>query len=137
LLGGQPPVIFEDGAQSRDFVHVSDIAKAVVASLGPDCADGEVVNVGTGRSVTIGDVAEVLARELGVEMEPEVRNAFRAGDIRHCFADIGRARALLGYQPSVSFEDGMRELVNWLGAQTAVDRVDEATAALAERGLTF
>ena len=76
-------------------------------------------------------------RELGVDTESEVRNAFRAGDIRHCFADIGRARALLDYQPSVSFEDGMRELVNWLGAQTAVDRVDEATAALEQRGLTF
>jgi dTDP-L-rhamnose 4-epimerase len=137
LLGGQPPVIFEDGAQSRDFVHVSDIAKAVVASLEPGAADGEVLNVGTGRSVTIGEVADVLARELGVDAEPEIRNAFRAGDIRHCFADIDRARALLGYEPAVTFEDGMRELVEWLGAQTAVDRVAEATAALEERGLTY
>jgi dTDP-L-rhamnose 4-epimerase len=137
LLNGQPPIIFEDGRQSRDFVHVSDIAASVVAALEPGAADGEPLNVGTGRSVTVVDVADVLATELGVDLEPEVRNAYRAGDIRHCFADIGRARELLGFAPTVAFEDGMRELVEWLAGRTALDRVDEATAALDQRGLTI
>jgi dTDP-L-rhamnose 4-epimerase len=137
LMSGRPPIIFEDGLQSRDFVHVSDIAAAVLAALAPDAADGEALNVGTGRSVTIREVADVLSHHMDVELEPEVRNAFRAGDIRHCFADIERARELLGYRPEISFEDGMRHLIGWLSGNTAVDRVNEATEALEERGLTF
>lgn len=137
LLSGRRPAVFEDGRQSRDFVHVADVARAVVAALEPGEADGEALNIGTGRSVTITDVARVLANELELDLEPEVRNEYRAGDIRHCYADISRARKLLGYEPEVAFEDGMRELVSWLAGMSAVDRVDEATAALAERGLTF
>jgi dTDP-L-rhamnose 4-epimerase len=137
LMSKHPPIIFEDGLQSRDFVHVSDIAAAVLAALEPGAADGEALNVGTGRSVTIREVADVLSRHMEVELEPEVRNAFRAGDVRHCFADIERTRELLGYRPEVSFEDGMRDLIGWLSGNTAIDRVDEATAALEERGLTF
>lgn len=137
LLNSRPPVIFEDGKQSRDFVHVSDIAAAVLAALEPGAGDGEAVNVGTGRSTTVAEVAAVLGSKLGLEIAPEVRNQFRAGDIRHCFADITRARALLGYEPAVSFEDGMGELVGWLSETSAVDRVDEATRALEERGLTL
>lgn len=137
LLSGQPPIIFEDGKQSRDFVHVSDIAAAVVAALEPGAADGEAMNIGTGRAVTIAEVADVLASELGVEVEPEVRNVYRAGDIRHCFAGIKRAKQLLGYEPAVEFEDGMHEFVAWLSGMTTVDRVAEATAALEQRGLTL
>jgi dTDP-L-rhamnose 4-epimerase len=137
LLNGRPPVIFEDGGQSRDFVHVFDVAAAVLAALEPGAGDGEAINVGTGRAITVSEVADVLARELGVEHEPEVRNVFRAGDIRHCYSDISRARESLGYAPGVAFEDGMRELVAWLSESTAHDRVDEATAALEERGLTI
>ena len=137
LMNGRPPVIFEDGLQSRDFVHVSDISAAVLAALEPGAADGEALNVGTGRPTTVAQVADVLARELGVDLDPEVKHVFRAGDIRHCFADISRIRELLSYEPTVGFEDGMRELVGWLADTTAVDRVDEATAALAERGLTI
>jgi dTDP-L-rhamnose 4-epimerase len=136
LLNGRPPVIFEDGHQSRDFVHVSDVAAAVVAALEPGASDGEAINVGTGRPTSVLDVAHVLGRELGVEGEPEIRNVFRAGDIRHCFADVSLARELLGYEPVVTFDDGMRELVGWLAGSNAVDRVEDATAALEERGLT-
>ena len=136
LLNGRPPVIFEDGRQSRDFVHVSDVAAAVLAALEPGASDGEAINVGTGRATTVLDVAQVLGRELGVEVEPEIRNVFRAGDIRHCFADISLADDLLDYAPAVTFDDGMRELVGWLAGSTAVDRVEDATAALEERGLT-
>jgi dTDP-L-rhamnose 4-epimerase len=128
-------VIFEDGGQSRDFVHVSDIVEGVVAALEPGRGDGEAINLGTGAVTTVRDVAEVLGRELGVEAEPEIQQSFRTGDIRHCVADVGRARDLLGFDPRVAFADGMRELSGWLAEQEAEDRVDQATSALLERGL--
>jgi dTDP-L-rhamnose 4-epimerase len=137
LMGGNAPVIFEDGGQSRDFIHVSDIAAAIVASLRPGAADGQAVNVGTGRSVSVREVADVLSRQLGVDAEPEIRNQFRAGDIRHCFASIDRAKELLGFEPAMSFEDGMRDLISWLSGASATDRVNEATEALESRGLTL
>jgi dTDP-L-rhamnose 4-epimerase len=137
LMNGRSPVIFEDGRQSRDFVHVSDISAAVLSALEPGASDATAINIGTGSSTTILEVATTLGRELGTDAEPEVRNVFRAGDIRHCFADITLARERLGYAPAVSFDEGMRELVQWLSETTAVDRVDEATAALVDRGLTI
>jgi dTDP-L-rhamnose 4-epimerase len=136
LLNGRPPVVFEDGRQSRDFVHVSDVAAAVRAALEPGTADATAVNVASGRSVSVVEVAETLARVLDVAIEPEVRNEYRAGDIRHCFGDTTRAGELLGWAPQIAFEAGMRELAEWLVTQTAVDRVDEATAQLFRRGLT-
>jgi dTDP-L-rhamnose 4-epimerase len=135
LLNGRPPLVFEDGAQSRDFVHVADVTAAVRAALEPGGADFEAVNVATGRSVSVREVAATLARALDVDIEPEIRNEYRAGDIRHCFGDAAKARELLRWEPQVAFADGMRELAAWLAGQTAVDRVDEATAALVRRGL--
>jgi dTDP-L-rhamnose 4-epimerase len=85
--------------------------------------------------VSVLEVARVLGEGLGVSLPAEILGDFRAGDIRHCFGSVERARDLLGFAPSVAFEDGMRELTGWLAGQTAVDRVDEATAALRSRGL--
>ena len=136
LLNGRAPVVFEDGRQSRDFVHVGDVSAAVRAALEPGAAAGEAVNVAGGRSVTVAEIATTLARALGASLEPEVRNEYRAGDIRHCFGDPARARDALGWTPVTDFAAGMAELVEWLAGQSAVDRVDEATAALARRGLT-
>jgi dTDP-L-rhamnose 4-epimerase len=136
LLNGRPPRVFEDGLQRRDFVAVSDVVRACRLALERDGADGKAVNVGTGRAVTVLEVAEKLGRVLGVDVEPEVTGKYRAGDIRHCFADITRARELLGYEPQVELEDGMAELAEWLEDQVAVDRVDDAAAELAARGLT-
>jgi dTDP-L-rhamnose 4-epimerase len=135
LLNGRPPVIFEDGRQSRDFVHVSDITAGIELALEPGRGDLRALNLGTGTRTTILDVAETLAGGLEIEAEPELRQQFRAGDIRHCFADISLARAALGYEPRVAFESGMRELAEWLRGQEAVDRIDQATAALVSRGL--
>jgi dTDP-L-rhamnose 4-epimerase len=135
LLNGRPPVIFEDGLQTRDFVHVGDVAEALERALGPGAADYAAVNVGAGRAISIREVADVLARELHVDVEPEIRYEFRAGDIRHCVADVRRAGELLGYEPGMTFEEGMRELVGWLATQEATDHVDAAHAALVERGL--
>jgi dTDP-L-rhamnose 4-epimerase len=95
------------------------------------------VNVGSGTSVTVRELAERLAAVLGVEIEPETTGDYRFGDIRHCFADISRARELLGYEPQVGLEAGMAELAEWLATQTAEDRVDAAQEELARRGLRF
>ena len=135
LLNGRPPVIFEDGRQSRDFVHVSDIVRGIMLALESDSAVGHAVNLGTGRVTTVNDVAELLSRGLGLDIEPERTGQFRAGDIRHCYADTDRAEELLGFRAEVALDRGMTELAGWLAGQEAEDRVDVATSELAARGL--
>ncbi|MDX6653219.1 MAG: dTDP-L-rhamnose 4-epimerase [Solirubrobacterales bacterium] len=137
LLNGSAPTVYEDGLQSRDFVHVSDIARAFELALERDDVGDVALNVGTGNQVTVLDVAHVLARELGVDLEPEIVNKFRQGDIRHCFGDITAIREQLGYEPSVSFDEGMAELTGWLKetAPEAEDRTKAAAGELESRGL--
>ncbi|QGW64553.1 SDR family NAD(P)-dependent oxidoreductase [Lysobacter soli] len=135
-MNGKPPRIFEDGNQRRDFVHVSDIARACRLALESDAATGRAINVGSGVSVSIAEVAHAMAKALEVDaLPPEITGQFRVGDIRHCFADITLARELLGYAPRVTLEQGLAELVEWMQDQQAVDRVDVAAAELASRGL--
>jgi len=136
LLNGRAPVIYEDGAQRRDFVHVRDVARACRLALERDGADGRAVNVASGRSASILEVAAALTLVLGKEIEPELTGKFRAGDIRHCFADATLARETLGFEAEVALDDGMAELAGWLEGQAATDRFDEAAAELTERGLT-
>jgi dTDP-L-rhamnose 4-epimerase len=137
LLNDRPPLVFEDGQQRRDFVSVKDVARACRLALERDEAAGHVVNVGSGDSVSIVEIAERLAFLLGREdIEPELTGNARAGDVRHCFADISFAREVLGYEPKVDLDDGMAELAEWLEGQVAEDGVDEAAAELARRGLT-
>ncbi|MFL6215627.1 MAG: NAD-dependent epimerase/dehydratase family protein [Blastocatellia bacterium] len=137
LLNNNPPMIFEDGYQQRDFVSVKDIAQACRLALERDEAAHQVFNVGSGDHYTVREIAERVARSLDkAHIAPEITEACRAGDIRHCFADITAARQRLGYQPRVTLEEGLAELAEWLEGQIAVDRVAEARAALAARGLT-
>jgi dTDP-L-rhamnose 4-epimerase len=137
LLNDRPPLVFEDGQQRRDFVAVSDIARAFELALTRDGADGRAVNIGSGRSVTVLEIGEKLAATLGKQIGPELTGKYRVGDIRHCFADIALARETLGYEPKVQLEDGMRELAHWLETQVATDRVDTASEELESRGLTL
>ena len=136
LLNGRRPRVFEDGAQRRDFVHVSDVARACrLALVAPPELNG-VFNIGSGESRTVGNVAIQLASIMGrPELAPEITGRYRTGDVRHCYADIERARKLLSFEPRTSFEEGLEELAVWLGDATAVDRVDEATEELVRRGL--
>jgi len=137
FLNNKPPLINEDGHQRRDFVSVLDVAQACRLALEAPGAAGQVFNVGSGRSYTIREVADRMAVALGKErLKPEITGQYRAGDIRHCFADITRARQLLGYEPRVTLERGLVELASWLEGQVAVDRVADARAELAARGLT-
>ena len=135
LLQNQAPLIFEDGEQTRDFIHVSDIVQANLLALEKNTADYQSLNVGTGRPTSVLQVAKLLTDGLGKAVESEVVGKYREGDIRHCFADISRARKLLGYEPKVTLEEGIPELLDWVRAQTATDRVDQATVELESRQL--
>jgi dTDP-L-rhamnose 4-epimerase len=139
LLNGHAPEVFEDGLQTRDFIHVSDIAEAIRLALSTPEVGDVALNVGTGSATSVLDVAHVLAEELGVDIEPRIVNRFRHGDVRHCYADVTRARDALGFEASVAFREGMRELVGWIreGSPEAVDLTDRATDELAERGLVL
>lgn len=136
LLNGRAPVVFEDGNQRRDFVHVRDIANACVLALRTTSGVGKAFNIGSGRSRTIRSVAEDLARVMAVsDACPSITGKYRAGDIRHCFADVSCSRRELGFEPKVKFEDGLAELAEWLSGEIAEDHTEKATAELASRGL--
>lgn len=136
FLNGKPPMIFEDGRQRRDFVHVTDVARACRLALEKPHSSGQAINIGSGQARTIAEIAQAMATALGAEdLNPDITGKYRAGDIRHCFADISLARDLLGYEPQVALADGMAELVEWMRDQQASDRVDEANAELQKRGL--
>lgn len=136
LLNGKPPVIFEDGLQQRDFVSVYDVARACRLALEAPQAPGRVFNVGSGRRHTIRTVAQRMASVLGKDhLRPEITGKYRVGDIRHCFADMTLAREVLGFRARVSLEEGLADLARWLEKQTASDRVAQASAELAARGL--
>jgi dTDP-L-rhamnose 4-epimerase len=138
LLNDARPMIFEDGLQKRDFVSVYDVARACALALERREAAGQVLNIGSGRARTVRQVAEQMARAMGkARVEPEITGTCRLGDVRHCFADISRATAVLGYSPEVSFEDGVMELARWLRGQSARDGVRDARAELEARGLTL
>ena len=128
------PIVFEDGHQTRDFVSVRDIVRANLLVMGDPRADYGVFNVGTGCATSIAEIARLLAKLYGVAVEPETTLKYRSGDIRHCYADITKLRAL-GFAPSGSLEDGLRELVAWGERVRADDRVEQATQELVARGL--
>src|SRR5205085_4962603 len=122
LVNDNPPLVNEDGKQRRDFVHVRDVTQACRLALEvPELAD-EVFNIGSGCNYSILEIATHIARVLGKEdTQPKIIGKCRIGDIRNCFADISRARAILGYKPRVTLEEGLLDLANWLEGQIAVE----------------
>jgi dTDP-L-rhamnose 4-epimerase len=137
LLNDNAPMIFEDGEQQRDFVSVSDVTQACRLALEVPAAADSVFNIGSGQHFTVCEIAERVARAVNKEyIEPVISGKYRVGDIRHCYADITRARNVLGYSPQVDLDDGLEELAEWLSGQSADDRVEQASAELTARGLT-
>lgn len=137
LLNRKPPIIFEDGKQTRDFVHVSDIVQGNLLAMKSSRADYEAVNIGTGRPTSILQIAELLSTYIGFSDKPLILGQFREGDIRHCYADITKAKTLLRYEPRVSIEQGIPELVGWVEQQKDVhDGSEQATEELRRWGLT-
>jgi dTDP-L-rhamnose 4-epimerase len=135
FMNGKSPLIFEDGMQLRDFVNVRDIVQANLLAMESSGADGTAVNVGSGKPVSVCQVATEISSLLGIGVPLQITGTYRAGDIRHCFADISKISERLGYVSKVSFHDGMTELVAWLESQEAEDKTEEAFKDLAVRGL--
>ena len=138
MLNNRQPMMFEDGSQQRDFVSVHDVAQACrLAMEVPDIA-GMVFNIGSGRPISIKELARHVARVLGKNnLQPITTGKYRIGDVRHCFADITRARRMLGYEPKVTLDQGLGDLAGWLDGRVAMDLVPQASAELAARGLTL
>lgn len=137
ILNEKSPYIFEDGNQLRDFVHVRDVARANVLALERSSADYEALNIGTGEAASIRQISDSLIEVYGARLEPYVSQEYRKGDVRHCYANIAKARRVLGYEPSVSLEDGLRELAEWARAHEwgAVDLFEKALRELKEKQL--
>ncbi|WP_188055740.1 NAD-dependent epimerase/dehydratase family protein [Sphingosinithalassobacter sp. CS137] len=136
LLNGQQPMIFEDGEQRRDFVHVTDVARAFSDALELPQAVGETFNIGSGQDRSVTEVANALAEAMGKnDIEPEIVGKGRIGDIRHCFCDTSKAADAIGFRARKDFGEGLAELAEWVAEQTAEDRVSEARAELEKRGL--
>ena len=137
LLNKKPPLVFEDGMQSRDFIHVRDIARANILALTSSGADFRAVNIGNGAPVTVLEVLQQLSTILNVSMEPTITRRFRSGDIRHCFSDSSQARTLLGWEPEVKLEDGLKGLVRWCldSVPEARDLVEVSYSELEQRNL--
>ncbi|WP_243361350.1 NAD-dependent epimerase/dehydratase family protein [Fundidesulfovibrio terrae] len=125
LKNGQPPLIFEDGLQMRDFVHVSDIVQANILAMENPDMDNRAFNVGSGNPLTVLDLARTIGRVIGSDVEPQVTGQFRAGDIRHCFGDCSAITAM-GYKPAMSLEEGIARLTSWAEGENAHDMVDKA-----------
>jgi dTDP-L-rhamnose 4-epimerase len=135
IKNSHSPVIYEDGLQTRDFVSVHDITMANVLAMESNAADYEALNVGSGNATTIREVAEVLGGIYGKKIRPEITHRFRKGDVRHCFSDNSKIKRLLGYEPKVSFKEGIQELVEWSANKEAVDKTDKADDELKSKGL--
>jgi len=135
LLNQNAPIVFEDGDQSRDFTHISDIVQANVLALENEGANYEMFNVGTGTQMTIKELGNLLKDKLAPDLELQILGQYRSGDIRHCYADISKIREKLGYVPKVSIKEGVEELIKWVSTQQADDFVDTAKAQLDERSL--
>ena len=134
IKNDKPPIIFEDGMQGRDFVSVHDIAEANILVMSKASANYNVYNVGTGRPTTILEISELLSQLYGKKFKPNIVNEFRAGDIRHCYADVSRIKKL-GFKSSIPINVGIKELVEWGKIQAADDYSEKAYSELKERGL--
>lgn len=134
IKNDNPPLIYEDGLQTRDFVYVTDIAAACVLAMENDKCSGGYFNVGTGRAVTISEVAETLVKLYGKNFPLNVTNRYRVGDIRHCYADITKLKNF-GYDPKVGLKDGLKKLVEWGKSAEAKDMTSKADLELERRNL--
>ena len=134
IKNGNPLLIYEDGLQTRDFVSVRDVVAANILAMDSKEADYQYFNVGTGKPTSVLDIAKTLSRLYGKEPEIVIKSEYRMGDIRHCFADISKIEKI-GFKPSVSFDDGMREMVEWGKRASSIDKVNEADRLLAKMKL--
>jgi dTDP-L-rhamnose 4-epimerase len=135
LLNDRPPLVFEDGLQSRDFIDARDVARCIRLAVEVPGSGAHTLNVGTGRPTTVLQMARILARLLGKDIEPHLLRQSRVGDIRHCIADPARARATLGFEARYSLEESLPSLIEWSRGQRARDSVEQGLSELRQSGL--
>jgi dTDP-L-rhamnose 4-epimerase len=135
IKNNNPPVVYEDGNQARDFINVKDIARANIMAMESPAANYEYFNVGTGNKRSILDIANTLIKFYNKQLTPQVTGQFRPGDIRHCYADITKIKNKIGFEPMCGFEDGMKELIEWGNKQEAKDEFEKAQKELKDKGL--
>ncbi|MFX1293616.1 MAG: SDR family NAD(P)-dependent oxidoreductase [Promethearchaeota archaeon] len=138
LKNNNPPIIYEDGLQTRDLIHISDIVAANILALEKQAANFEIFNVGSGTAITILDIAKILIQLMQIQVKPKIVNQFRKGDIRHCYANITKIRNKLGFKPKIKIQDGFKDLIDWVNAQISVeDKFQVAESELQKHGLTM
>jgi dTDP-L-rhamnose 4-epimerase len=126
--------IFEDGAESRDFVHVSDVVQAITLAIENDNANGKTFNVGAGAPTTVLEIANMLVDVFNGKVRPHITSQYRLGDIRHCYADLTKIKAELGFMPQVTLQQGLKEFASWVSAQPLPeDGLDKANDELKKR----
>lgn len=135
VLNHHPPIIFEDGLQSRDFIHVKDLARANVMAMEKKEADYEIFNVGSGKRTNLIELSNFLIKSISPNLKMDITNKFREGDVRHCFADTTKIKKKLGFFPKIKLENGLIDLLNWLKTQKATDKVTKMSLELKKRGL--
>ncbi len=135
IKNGNPPIVYEDGMQSRDFINVHDLVRANILAMEKEEADYNIFNVGVQNPIPVLKLAEIIAKLYNKDIKPEIKNKYRKGDIRHCYADITKIKTLLGWEPQISFEEGMKELIEWSRNAKAEDKFEIAQKELEEKGL--
>lgn len=135
IKNGKPPIINEDGLQTRDFIHIKDVTAANIKALESDGANFEVFNVGSGIPATIKKIAQFLAAIYKSDIKPEITYKTRKLDVRHCYADISKIKKMIGWKPEVELKKGLKEVVDWADKQKAEDKLDFALKELSKRGL--
>ncbi|PZR74030.1 MAG: epimerase, partial [Chthoniobacterales bacterium] len=135
LLNNLPPVLYEDGEQTRDFSFVEDIARANLLAAESDKLDGLPVNIGSGKGVPIREIAAQISDALGIHIEPEINGEFRPGEMRHLTSGTERARSA-GYAPQVELSEGIGRYLDWIRSQADVrDYFSEAEDILRSKGI--
>lgn len=128
IITGNPPLIYEDGLQLKDVIHVRDVARANLLAMERDDANYQVFNLGNGEGLTVYQIGELISKKLGSGLRPILTGQYRRGDARHGWADISKARRLLGWEPSLSAEDGFADLCAWLKSLPD-DQIEQAVKA--------
>lgn len=136
IRNGNALDIYEDGKETRDFVYITDVVQSILLSLQSEAANGEVFNVGSGIATPIVRVAELMRQYFNSDVPMNISGRFRVGDIRHNQADLAKVSSILGYSPSMSFEDGLSSFIDWVLAQDiAEDRYEQSIREIKEKGL--
>lgn len=135
LRSGKSIEIYEDGMESRDFVHVEDVVDGTVLALENINSDNKVFNIGNGERTTVKQLAEMLTKNINPELKPIVTGKYRIGDIRHCYADIGKAKSMLGYEPKYNIEMGVNDFLEWALTEESRDFSDNAENELKRKGM--